>query len=116
MNEILYENMWVMLLGNGVFGVFVHELVLYCYQQLNITNIFQSLTQVYTVQTTIISLQVAWNSEADPEKNDQVGQSNIRGTYVWVGAPRREVAILPQEEIQGPMALGPLSKKPVSIR
>ena len=47
-------------------------------------------------------------AEADPEKNDQVGQSNIRGTYVWVGAPWREAAILPQEEIQGPMALGSL--------
>ncbi len=46
--------------------------------------------------------------EADPEKNDRVVQSNIRGTYVWGGAPWREAAILPQEEIQGPMALGSL--------
>ena len=55
--------------------------------------------------------RVTWrngNPEPDPDKNDQVGKSNIRGTYVWVGAPRREAAILPQEEIQGPMALGSL--------
>ena len=52
--------------------------------------------------TSTLHHSIIW-TEADPEKNDQVGQSNIRGTYVWVGAPRHEAAILPQEEIQGPL-------------